>query len=188
MCIRDSLSEYSLPTLEISYNAREEDVADIFVRVNSGGQRLTENNFIQTLISVYENETSDQMNLFCEQSRIPASGTSYNNIIAIEPSHLIRMAVGVGFRRARLRYAYTVSYTHLDVYKRQEGGLTVGGHQGHDLILDGLDTAVDLVAQAALHDLLLALRGNVQPFHFRLDLSGDLLAGDIHKGSQMRCG
>lgn len=86
-----NLSEYSLPTLEISYNAREEDVADIFVRVNSGGQSLTENNFIQTLISVYENETSDQMNLFCEQSRIPASGTSYNNIIAIEPSHLIRM-------------------------------------------------------------------------------------------------
>ena len=101
-----NLSEYSLPTLEISYNAREEDVADIFVRVNSGGQSLTENNFIQTLISVYENETSDQMNLFCEQSRIPASGTSYNNIIAIEPSHLIRMAVGVGFRRARLHYAY----------------------------------------------------------------------------------
>lgn len=101
-----NLSEYSLPTLEISYNAREEDVADIFVRVNSGGQSLTENNFIQTLISVYENETSDQMNQFCEQSRIPASGTSYNNIIAIEPSHLIRMAVGVGFRRARLRYAY----------------------------------------------------------------------------------
>lgn len=101
-----NLSEYSLPTLEISYNAREEDVADIFVRVNSGGQSLTENNFIQTLISVYENETSDQMNLFCEQSRIPASGTSYNNIIAIEPSHLIRMAVGVGFHRARLRYAY----------------------------------------------------------------------------------
>lgn len=101
-----NLSEYSLPTLEISYNAREEDVADIFVRVNSGGQSLTENNFIQTLISVYENETSDQMNMFCEQSRIPASGTSYNNIIAIEPSHLIRMAVGVGFRRARLRYAY----------------------------------------------------------------------------------
>ena len=46
-----NLSDYSLPTLEISYNADEEDVADIFVRVNSGGQSLTENNFIQTLIS-----------------------------------------------------------------------------------------------------------------------------------------
>ena len=101
-----NLSQYSLPTLEINYNADEEDVADIFVRVNSGGQSLTENNFIQTLISVYENETSDQINTFCENSRIPADNTSYNNILAVEPSHLIRMAVGVGFRRARLRYAY----------------------------------------------------------------------------------
>lgn len=101
-----NLSDYSLPTLQISYNADEQDVADIFVRVNSGGQKLNENNFIQTLISVYENATSDAINKFSEESRIPADNTSYNNILAVEPSHLIRMAVGVGFKRARLRYAY----------------------------------------------------------------------------------
>lgn len=101
-----NLSQYSLPTLEINYNADEEDVADIFVRVNSGGQSLTENNFIQTLISVYENDTSDRINQFSEQSRIPADNTSYNSLLVVEPAHLIRMAVGVGFRRARLRYAY----------------------------------------------------------------------------------
>lgn len=101
-----NLSDYSLPTLEISYTADEEDVADIFVRVNSGGQSLTENNFIQTLISVYENETSDKINAFAAASRVPAANTSYNTLLAIEPSHLIRMAVGVGFKRARLRYAY----------------------------------------------------------------------------------
>ena len=101
-----NLSDFSLPTLEIQYNADEEAVADIFVRVNSGGQKLTENNFIQTLISVYENDTSDRINEFSEKSRIPADNTSYNTLLAIEPSHLIRMAVGVGFRRARLRYAY----------------------------------------------------------------------------------
>lgn len=101
-----NLSDFSLPTLEIQYNADEEAVADIFVRVNSGGQKLTENNFIQTLISVYENETRDRINEFSEKSRIPADNTSYNTLLAIEPSHLIRMAVGVGFRRARLRYAY----------------------------------------------------------------------------------
>ena len=44
-----NLSDFSLPTLEIQYNTDEEAVADIFVRVNSGGQKLTENNFIQTL-------------------------------------------------------------------------------------------------------------------------------------------
>lgn len=100
------LEDFSLPTLEISVNADEQDVADIFVRVNSGGQNLTENNFIQTLIAVYEKEVHDQITKFCEDSRIPKDGTSYNHVMEIDPQHLIRMAVGLGFHRARLRYAY----------------------------------------------------------------------------------
>lgn len=103
-----NLCDYFLPTLEISYDADEQDVADIFVRVNSGGQSLTENNFIQTLLSVYDNETSDRINAFAAASRVPASGTSYNPLLAVDPSHLIRMAVGVGFKRARLKYAYMI--------------------------------------------------------------------------------
>lgn len=47
-----------------------------------------------------------KINAFAAASRIPAANTSYNTLMAIEPAHLIRMAVGVGFRRARLRYAY----------------------------------------------------------------------------------
>lgn len=101
-----NLGLYSLPTLKINSKAKEEDVADIFVRVNSGGQNLTEKNFIETLIAVYDNEVHDSINQFCATSRIPANGTSYNQILQVDPSHLIRMAVGVGFKRARLRYAY----------------------------------------------------------------------------------
>lgn len=101
-----NLGIYSLPTLKINARADEEAVADIFVRVNSGGQNLTEKNFIETLIAVYDNEVHDKINKFCAESRIPANGTSFNQIIQVDPSHLIRMAVGVGFRRARLRYAY----------------------------------------------------------------------------------
>ncbi len=101
-----NLGIYSLPTLKINSKADEEDVAEIFVRVNSGGQNLTEKNFIETLIAVYDNDVHDKINQFCAESRIPANGTSYNQILLVDPSHLIRMAVGVGFRRARLRYAY----------------------------------------------------------------------------------
>lgn len=101
-----NLGIYSLPTLKINSKADEEDVADIFVRVNSGGQNLTEKNFIETLIAVYDNEVHDKINKFCSESRIPANGTSYNQILQVDPSHLIRVAVGVGFKRARLRYAY----------------------------------------------------------------------------------
>ena len=101
-----NLGIYSLPTLKINSKADEEDVADIFVRVNSGGQNLTEKNFIETLIAVYDNDVHDKINKFCAESRIPSNGTSFNQILQVDPSHLIRMSVGVGFRRARLRYAY----------------------------------------------------------------------------------
>jgi len=101
-----NLGIYSLPTLKINAKADEEDVADIFVRVNSGGQKLTEKNFIETLLAVYDNDVHDKINSFCAQSRIPANGTAYNQILTVDPVHLIRVAVGVGFKRARLRYAY----------------------------------------------------------------------------------
>lgn len=101
-----SLRSYSLPTVEISSDASEEDVAEIFVRVNSGGQKLMEKNFIETLLAVYDNEIHQKISSFCESARIPKDGTSYNPIIEPLPSHLIRAAVAVGFNRARLKYAY----------------------------------------------------------------------------------
>ncbi len=101
-----NLSIYTLPTLRINAKATEEDVAEIFVRVNSGGQKLTEKSFIETLLAVYDNDVHDKIEKFCAESRIPKGGTAYNFILKADPSHLIRMAVAVGFRRARLRYAY----------------------------------------------------------------------------------
>ena len=103
-----NLEIYQIPCLEIDYSSNEEDVADIFVRVNSAGQKLTENDFILTLISVYEKDRREQIDKFCADSRIPADNTSFNHLMATDPSHIVRMAVGVGFKRARLRYAYMI--------------------------------------------------------------------------------
>ena len=50
------LERYLLPTLEITSDANEEMVSDIFVRVNSQGQSLKQDDFIMTLLSVYEPE------------------------------------------------------------------------------------------------------------------------------------
>ena len=102
------LKDYSLPVLKIRQKADEEDVADIFKRVNSGGQNLNENNFIETLLSVYDNDVHDRIMKFCSDSRIPQDGTSFNNIIDVDPTHLIRMAVGYGFNRARMKYGYKI--------------------------------------------------------------------------------
>lgn len=101
-----SLRNYTIPTLRILPKADEEDVAEIFRRVNSGGQNLNENNFIETLLAVYDNEIHDKIKKFCADSRVPASGTSYNHIIEVDPSHIIRVAIGYGFHRARMRYGY----------------------------------------------------------------------------------
>lgn len=84
-----SLSIYTLPELHINSKASEEDVAEIFVRVNSGGQKLTEKNFIETLLAVYDNDVHDEIDRFCAESRIPQDKTSYNFILKVDPSHLI---------------------------------------------------------------------------------------------------
>lgn len=97
---------YQLPTLEVRAVASEEDVAEIFVRVNSGGQKLTEKNFIETLLSVYDNDIHKRINTFCLESRVPKDNTSFNHIIEADPVHLIRAAVGLAFGRAKLGYAY----------------------------------------------------------------------------------
>ena len=101
-----SLRNYTIPTLRILSKADEEDVAEIFRRVNSGGQNLNENNFIETLLAVYDNAIHDKIKKFCADSRVPAKNTSYNQIIDVEPSHIIRFAIAYGFHRARMRYGY----------------------------------------------------------------------------------
>lgn len=100
------LRNFDLPTVAINSNASEEDVAEIFVRVNSGGQKLMEKNFIETLLAVYDNDVLRKISDFCEAARLPRDKSAYNTIIKPEPAHLIRAAVAVGFNRARLKYAY----------------------------------------------------------------------------------
>ena len=96
---------YVIPILSISSKADEEQMSQIFIRVNSGGTKLTEDDFIMTLLSVYEPQTRQRIEDWCEASRKPGTGTSYNALLTVKPSHVIRAAVGLGFGRGRLRYA-----------------------------------------------------------------------------------
>lgn len=102
------LERYLLPTLEITSDADEEMVSDIFVRVNSQGQSLKQDDFIMTLLSVYEPEMRGRIESFCADSHVPADGTSYNHLVKVSATHVIRAAVGLGFKRGRLRYAYQI--------------------------------------------------------------------------------
>lgn len=104
-----SLKDYTVPTLIISNKTDEEAVADIFVRVNSKGKSLNENDFILTLISVHDESVRRKIEKFCSDALIPVkSGTSYNQLFSPKASHIIRAVMAYGFKRARLRYAYMV--------------------------------------------------------------------------------
>jgi hypothetical protein len=106
----DNIENYPFTALEISSAANEEQVADIFVRVNSKGTPLNQADFILTLMSVHWDEGRFELEKFCAASRQPAvSGPSpFNYYIKPDPDQLLRVSVAVGFRRARLSYAYLI--------------------------------------------------------------------------------
>ena len=59
-----NLKQHTLPVFDIKANAEEEDVSEIFVRVNSGGVALKQNDFILTLLSLYWDEGRKEIEQF----------------------------------------------------------------------------------------------------------------------------
>ena len=70
---------------------------------------------------------------------------------------------------------------------RHERRLAIRGHKGHDLILNRLDAATDLVTQAILNDLanLLGRCGNAELLELAGDLATNLLTAHLNKGGKM---
>lgn len=105
-----NLSSFPFTTLQLSAGIDEEQVAEVFVRINSEGKKLNQADFILTLMSVFWEEGRKELEDFCRNARYPSkSGPSpYNHFVDPSPDQLLRVAVGVAFRRARLKSAYSV--------------------------------------------------------------------------------
>ena len=103
-----NLKDRKLSVFDIKSSAEEEDVSEIFVRVNSGGIALKQNDFILTLLSLYWDEGRRQIEQFCKDSTMPPKSgvTSYNHITDILPQDIVRVFIAYGFYRARLKYGY----------------------------------------------------------------------------------
>lgn len=97
------MQSYDLPVFSIKAEADEESVSNIFVRVNSGGVELKQNDFILTLLSLYWTAGRKYIEEFAIQSTKPSS---YNVLVEVEPQDIIRVVVAYAFDRARLKYAY----------------------------------------------------------------------------------
>ena len=104
------LRNYPFTALELSSTVNEEDVADVFVRINSKGITLNQADFILTLMSVFWDEGRMQLEYFCRKAKQPSTGEAspYNHYIEPSPDQLLRVSVGLGFRRARLQYVYSI--------------------------------------------------------------------------------
>ena len=104
------LEKYPFTALEISSEVDEEAVSDIFVRINSEGVKLNQGDFILTLLSVFWEEGRKALEAFAENSRkLPSKGggpSSFNHFIYPHPDQLLRVAVALGFHRARLKNVY----------------------------------------------------------------------------------
>lgn len=105
------LKDYPFVALELTQSANEEQVADIFVRINSEGKKLNQSDFILTLMSVHWDEGRTDLERFSIATRKPIGGngaSALNPIFQPEPDQLLRVNVGVAFRRGRLEHVYSV--------------------------------------------------------------------------------
>ena len=104
------LLSYPFTALELSSSIDEEQVAEVFVRINSKGKVLNQSDFILTLMSVFWDEGRSKLEDFCRDSRKPSKGKAspFNYFIEPDPDQLLRVSIGYGFRRARLKYGYSL--------------------------------------------------------------------------------
>lgn len=105
------LTNYPFIALELSQQCSEEQVADVFVRINSEGKKLNQSDFILTLMSVFWDDGRTQLENFCRTARQPSptgQPSPFNQIFQPDPDHLLRVNVGLAFRRARLEFVYSL--------------------------------------------------------------------------------
>ena len=104
---------------------------------------------------------------------------------------LVALAEHFFHDNGKVRFQALVFARFVQVHEyRDERCLAVGGHQGNDLVLDGLHTALDFLAQTGFNDLgeLFFTGINAQFLHLRFGIAADLFAADIHKRCQMSQG
>jgi hypothetical protein len=137
-----TLLHFPFTALELSSHVEPEQVSDVFVRINSEGKKLNQSDFILTLMSVFWDEGRSQLEEFSKRSRTPSTGAAspYNHFFQPFPDQLLRVAVAVGFRRARLSAIYAILRG-----KNAEGeDLTTTREQHFEALKTGQATALNV--------------------------------------------
>lgn len=136
------LQSYPFKAVELAATVEEEQVAEVFVRVNSEGVTLNQADFILTLMSVFWEEGRKELEEFTRASKTPtlSSASPFNWYIQPSPSQLLRVSVALAFRRAALKQVYTllrgkdVETGKADPDRREAQFATL--RRAHDRVLD----------------------------------------------------
>ena len=104
------LRGFPFTALQLSAETSEEAVAEVFVRINSQGKTLNQADFILTLMSVFWDEGRTELENFCRQARAASTGgrSPHNYFIEPSPDQMLRVGVGLAFKRARLEHVYSI--------------------------------------------------------------------------------
>lgn len=105
--VRDLRKIVSFEVIEMTEGASEEDVAEIFIRINSKGVSLSQADFVLTLLSVHWERGRIELEEFSRKAKDPTEpGTPANPFLSPSPDQMLRVAVGLAFRRGRMQTIY----------------------------------------------------------------------------------
>lgn len=104
------LRNYPFTALELSATVDAEKAAEVFVRINSEGVQLNQADFILTLMSVFWDKGRKQLEDFSRAAKQPSTSAAspFNHFIEPDPDQMLRVAVGLAFRRGQLRHVYSI--------------------------------------------------------------------------------
>lgn len=104
------LKNYPFKVVELAAEVDEEQVAEVFVRINSEGVKLNRADFILTLMSVFWEKGRRELEDFSRTAKKPSTGAAspFNWFIHPQPAQLLRVSVALGLRRAVLKNVYTL--------------------------------------------------------------------------------
>ena len=136
------LRDYPFKAVELASSVEEEQVAEVFVRINSEGVTLSQADFILTLMSVFWEKGRRQLEDFSRGCKVPTllAASPFNWYIQPSPAQMLRVSVAVAFRRAVLKQVYTLLRgkdvdTGRPDPERREAQFAVLQH-AHDKVLD----------------------------------------------------
>jgi hypothetical protein len=103
------LVHYQFSVVELDTTAEEEQVAEVFVRINSEGVVLNQADFILTLMSVFWEKGRRELEDFARAAKTPtlSQASPFNWYIQPQPAQMLRVTAALAFRRAVLKHVYS---------------------------------------------------------------------------------